>query len=166
MLTNKENMKPTATADAALNDLLEINNARLEKFQKAEKEIVDPDLKSLFKKMADESRKNVSALLHEIKKSGGQVNEGVPSLKGGFYRFGQAVRAIFTGSGRQSILESCAMGEETAQTVYRNAISARELTTEARQLIRNQQATAKTFYTLIMNFKDNRPVYDTPERSN
>ena len=35
MLTNKENMKPTATADAALNDLLEINNARLEKFQKA-----------------------------------------------------------------------------------------------------------------------------------
>ena len=54
-------------AAEVLNGLLQINNDRVEGYQKAAEETPELDLKTVFKSMADESKKNASELIREIK---------------------------------------------------------------------------------------------------
>lgn len=127
-------------AAEVLNGLLQINNDRVEGYQKAAEETPELDLKTVFKSMADESKKNASELSREIKKSGGD-----PAL---------------TGRDRHAIRDSCEYGKD-AQSAYRDAISSNELTTVARQLVRNQEVALKASNDIIRNFKDSHHITDT-----
>ena len=66
-MTNNESLAET------LNDLVKINNDRIEGYEKAENqsESEDVDLKATFKKMADQSRKYVAELTQAV----GQLGE-------------------------------------------------------------------------------------------
>ena len=141
-----------------LNKLLRINNDRVEDYQKAAEKTSELDLKTVFRSMADESKKNASALIREIVRSGGDTFGSSTTIRGKVYRTWMDVKAIFTGKDRQSILASCEFGEDAAQAAYYDAISSNELTMGARQLVRNQQVALKALYDVIMNFRDGHPV--------
>jgi uncharacterized protein (TIGR02284 family) len=136
-----------------LNKLLKINNDRVEGYQKAAEETLELDLKTVFKSMADESKKNASALIHEIEKAGGNSVVSSTTIEGKVHHFWMDVKATFTGKRRKSILDSCEFGKD-AQAAYNDAISSNELTTVARQMVRNQQVSLKAFYDIIRNFRD------------
>ena len=59
-----------------LNGLIEINNDRIEGYERAAKETDESDLKSLFMSMADESRGHRSELISEVIGLGGTPAEG------------------------------------------------------------------------------------------
>ncbi|HMJ47275.1 MAG TPA: PA2169 family four-helix-bundle protein [Ferruginibacter sp.] len=139
-----------------LNDLVEINNDRIVGYQKAADETkdLDVDLKAIFYKMADESRKYKSELAEAVQKQGGEPTSGTTN-SGKIYRVWMDVKATFSGHDRQSVLESCEFGEDAAQKAYKLALSSdAEIDAENRQLITSQQASLKTSHDLIKKYRD------------
>ena len=139
-----------------LNDLVQINNDRIEGYQKAAEETkdIDVDLKAIFIKMAEESIKYKTELVNEISKFGGEPATGTTGL-GKIYRVWMDVKATFTGHDRQSVLEACEFGEDAAQKAYRDALASdAEINADTRQLITSQQASLKTSHDIIKKYRD------------
>ena len=139
-----------------LNDLVQINNDRIISYEKAIEEVkdLDVDLKGIFSKMADDSRKYKAELTSEVTKMGGEVAEGSTGA-GKIYRVWMDVKATFTGHDRQSALESCEFGEDAAQKAYRDALgSDAEMSADTRQLITSQQESLKSSHDIIKKLRD------------
>jgi len=143
-----------------LNDLIEINNDRIQGYEKAvgELEPVDADLKAVFTSMANESRQYVSELAPEVSKLGGTVAEGTTN-SGSIYRAWMAIKTTFTGKDRHSALESCEFGEDAAQKAYKEALeSDAEIPADVRQIITEQKASLKNSHDKIKALRDAHEV--------
>lgn len=139
-----------------LNDLIQINNDRITGYEKAaeESEKVDVDLRAIFSKMADESRKYKSELTSEVTRLGGTASTDTTNM-GKIYRVWMDVKATFTGHDRQTILNSCEFGEDAAQKAYKDALASdAEIDADTRQLITSQQSALKTSHDLIKKYRD------------
>jgi uncharacterized protein (TIGR02284 family) len=139
-----------------LNDLIAINNDRIEGYEKAAEETknVDVDLQAVFHKMADESRKYKAELAGEVQRLGANPESGTTGL-GKVYRTWMDIKTAFTGKDRQSILDSCEYGEDAAQKAYREALASdAEIDADTRQIITSQQASLKESHDLIKKYRD------------
>ena len=139
-----------------LNDLIQINNDRINGYEKAGEEIRDKDvdLQAMFSKFANDSRKYSSELSREVIRLGGNPDTGTTG-SGKLYRVWMDVKAIFSGKDRQAILESCEFGEDAAQKAYRTALASdAEIPVETRQLITDQQSSLKTAHDLVKEYRD------------
>jgi len=137
-----------------LNDLLRINNDRIEGYEKAAEEVFEFDLKTIFRGMAEESRKNVSALTREIIKLGGAADINQTTASGKIYRVWMDVKSRLTGNDRHSTLSLCEYGEDAAQAAYREALRENDLTSPLRELILDQQITLKVAHDTIKRYRD------------
>jgi uncharacterized protein (TIGR02284 family) len=150
MATNNDNLVEV------LNDLIRINNDRVNGYEKAAEEArdIDVDLRTVFTRMADESRQYAAELTQEVVRLGGEPATGTTN-SGKIYRVWMDVKATFTGSSRQAILENCEFGEDAAQKAYDSALrSDAEINTEVRQLITKQKASLKTSHDVIKKYRD------------
>lgn len=139
-----------------LNDLIRINNDRIEGYQRANKEAkdIDVDLRAIFTRMGDESRGYAAELIQEVVKLGGEPATGT-TASGKIYRAWMDVKATFTGHDREAVLASCEFGEDAAQKAYNSALeSDAEMTADVRQLIANQKASLKTSHDVIKKYRD------------
>lgn len=139
-----------------LNDLIQINNDRIEGYNKAadEAESNDVDLLAIFRQMSAESRSYVNDLSKFVINSGSSP-ETDTTMKGKIYRAWMDVKATFTGKDRKAILASCEFGEDAAQKAYETALSSdAELSTEVRQLIMDQKTSLKRSHDRIKQMRD------------
>ena len=139
-----------------LNDLISINNDRIDGYNKAEKETsdTDADLQTLFRQMASESRSYVNDLSKYVASAGDQPTDKT-SLSGKIYRTWMDMKATFTGKDRKAILASCEFGEDAAQKAYDQALSSdAELPAEIRQLIMDQKSSLKKSHDYIKSLRD------------
>ena len=139
-----------------LNDLIRINNDRIEGYEKASKEaeVLDVDLKALFAKMSSESRTYRDELSAEVVKLGGEPATDT-TTSGKFYRVWMDVKSAFTGKDRKAILENCEFGEDAAQDAYQKALESDTImNTEVRQLISNQKDSLRTSHDAIKKYRD------------
>lgn len=113
-------MEKEKTIDA-LNTLVEINNDRIEGYEKAIENTEERDLKDLFSEFKDTSRKCLSELKSEITKFGGEVTEGT-NTSGKFFRAWMDFKSALTGKDRKAILNSCEYGEEQADETYQEVL--------------------------------------------
>ncbi len=143
-----------------LNDLIRINNDRIEGYNKAadETESQDVDLQAIFRQMSAESRSYVNDLSKYVVNSPSSP-ETDTTLKGKIYRAWMDVKATFTGKDRKAILASCEFGEDAAQKAYDTALSSdAELSTEIRQLIMDQKTSLKRSHDRIKKLRDTQPA--------
>ena len=141
---------------AVLNDLVQINNDRIEGYEKAGEEIkdIDVDLKAIFIKMAEDSIRYKTELINEISKSGGTADTGTSGLSK-LHRVWMDVKAAFASKDRQAVLEACEFGEDAAQKAYTDALASdAEINADTRQLITTQQASLKTSHDIIKKYRD------------
>ncbi len=146
----------TTELTEVLNDLIKINTDRVTGYEKAadESKDIDIDLKAIFLKMADESRKYIAELSNHVNELGGDTESGRTGL-GKLYQAWMDVKATFTGKDRTAILSSCEFGEDAAQKAYRDALASdADMDTATRQLITTQQASLKTSHDLIKKYRD------------
>lgn len=139
-----------------LNDLIQINNDRIQGYEKAAEESKDIDitLKAVFNKMADESRKHVSELTSQVNSLGGESETGTTAM-GKIYRAWMDVKAAVTGKERHTILASCEYGEDQAQKAYEKALATdADLDVETRQLITSQKESLKASHDNIKKMRD------------
>lgn len=152
-------MKTTETVEM-LNDLIQINNDRIDGYEKAVKEtdVKDADLRTLFIEMASESRGYVNELTRYVTQFGAEPAEGTTN-RGKIYRVWMDVKATFSGHDRKAILASCEFGEDAAQRAYETALTSdAEMTTEIRQLIMDQKTKLKRSHDKIKKLRDSQPA--------
>ena len=115
---------------------------------------IDVDLRSIFARMAEESRQYASELTSEVAKLGGEPATGT-TASGKIYRAWMDVKATFTGKDRHSILASCEYGEDAAQKAYKEALEdSAEINSDVQQIISKQKASLKTSHDLIKQYRD------------
>lgn len=127
-----------------LNDLIIINNDRVEGYETATEETDEIDLKLLFTQLRLTSLKNREALIYEVEKLGGTPDEGT-RVTGMFFRVWMDMKAALTNRRRKLILDSCVYGEEAIAEVYNEALTNDiECLTEAQQaMLYSQQLMLK-----------------------
>ena len=153
-------MKTNEKTYEVLNDLIQINNDRIEGYERAAKEtaVEDADLRSLFLSMASESRRYVNELSQHVSQAGKEPAEGT-TARGKIYRAWMDVKATFSGKDRRAILASCEYGEDAAQKAYEGALATdAELPTELRQLITDQKSSLRKSHDKIKRLRDTQPA--------
>lgn len=114
----------TEKAVEVLNDLIEINNDRIDGFTRASKDLGegDLDLKAVFDKFASDSRRNVQELSAAVGQLGGELETG-NSVSGTLHRAWLDVKATFSGHDRKAILDECERGEDAIKKAYQDALT-------------------------------------------
>ncbi len=134
-MTNNESTIET------LNDLIQINNDRIEGYDKAIENLQtdDHDLKTLFATLKENSTENVHELTSSVNQLGGEPITDT-TLLGKVYRGWMDLKSAITGHGRDAVITDCKGGEKAAQVSYENALNdTDELSSEAEAMIRKQQ---------------------------
>ncbi len=149
-------MKANKNLIEVLNDLIQINNDRIAGYDKAIVSVNagDVDLKTTFRKLADQSESYRIALTDQVLKLGGEAAEGTTNL-GKIYRAWMTVKSAFTGDDRQSVLNSCEAGEDAALKAYKEALASMDLPAgETRDLLLSQQSEIKSAHDMIKTYRD------------
>jgi len=139
-----------------LNDLIRINNDRTAGYMRAAEDTdnVDVDLRTIFERMADESRQNAIELTAQVGRLGGEPATGT-TTSGKIYRAWMNVKDMFTGKDRHALLASCEYGEDAAQRAYEDALeSDAPMSTEVRQIITSQKASLRNAHDMIKKYRD------------
>ncbi len=138
-----------------LNDLIQINNDRIEGYEKALKELKDEDadLKDLFISMIDESHNCKMELATEVAANKTDIATGTTG-SGKVYRVWMDLKSTFTGHDRHSILAECEAGEDAAQKAYKSALEEEHLPAYIRTLVSDQKDLLKTSHDAIKALRD------------
>ena len=147
-------MKNSSETIEVLNDLVQINNDRIEGYEKAIKELPkeDEELKPLFIEFIEQSQDIKEDLEKEIQSSGDKVNEST-TTSGKIHRAWMDLKATFTGHNKEGIFGSCIFGEEAAQKAYADALD-ENLPEQINQLISQQKMALAASLDEIRTFKD------------
>ena len=143
-----------------LNDLILINNDRVEGYQKAMEQLKDEDadLKLLFQEKVNQSNRFNSELKRKVAETGNEIETGTTNA-GKIYRVWMDVKVFFGGSSREVILDNCEDGEDAALAAYKTALSSDKLLYDAREMINNQHAEIKVSHDKIKALRDAQKKY-------
>lgn len=125
-----------------LNDLVKVNNDRILGYEKAAdaiQDIYEVEIKTLFFKMAEESRHYRTSLSNVLTRLQGEpVHDS--STAGDIYRVWMGMKAAFTGNDVLVTLESCEFGENHALRVYRHVLQHKDIEWPlgVREMVENQ----------------------------
>ena len=143
-----------------LNDLIQINNDRINGYENAIKELTDDDsdLRSLFHRNIEESREYKAELTSEVTRLGSKPADGTTN-SGKVYRVWMDLKAVFTGKDRKTILSNCEFGEDAAQKAYSTALNADvDMESTVRDLIVKQKSALKVGHDEVKRLRDMHDV--------
>jgi uncharacterized protein (TIGR02284 family) len=138
-----------------LNDLIKINNERIEGYEKAIKDSqTDTVYDELFNRMIQQSSIIRQELSNEIRRMGGESETDGTTNSGKIYRAWMDVKSAFTGKSEKSALELCEFGEDAAQKAYEEALSSEDIPIETRELLLRQKNELKESHDIIKAERD------------
>lgn len=144
-----------------LNDLIQINNDRIEGYERAAKEIKDTqhtEMKSLFFKMAEESRTYKNELSEAVIGLGGEPAHET-TASGKLYRVWMDVKAAFSKDDLKAALESCEYGEDVALKAYQDALQSDVAwPSNISALVSNQRQSLRASHDKIKQYRDEYKV--------
>ncbi|HEY9001572.1 MAG TPA: PA2169 family four-helix-bundle protein [Mucilaginibacter sp.] len=151
-------MSTTTHAIGVLNDLIELNNDRVAGFEKAIADIKDEniDLKELFQRYAEQSRRNGQELAALVGDAD-EVETG-NSVSGTLHRAWIDVKSLFGGSTRESILSEAERGEDAIKKAYQDALRDGELPRDAYETVRNQSIEINSAHDQIKALRDSASI--------
>ena|ERR1700744_5119504 len=138
-----------------LNDLVKINNDRIEGYEKALKDLKaeDADLKPLFLSFIDQSRQIKMTLGTELEVLGGDIDQGTTG-NGSLYRAWMEIKATFTGHNRHAVLAACEYGEDAAQKAYETALETEHIPAHLVETLMAQKADLRTAHNQVKTLRD------------
>lgn len=148
-----ENSKATAEV---LNDLIQINNDRIEGYKRALKDLKDDetDLRLLFLSLIDSSNRYKNELGKEVEVLGVDI-ETSTTTSGKIHRSWLDVKAAFTAHDTHDILEECEYGEDAIVKAYKMALNEEYIPAFLREIIIRQQDEVLDAHDEIKALRDN-----------
>ncbi len=156
-------MPNTKTANTALlNDLIRINNDRIEEYQTAKRQWqdMDEDTIDLFSEMIGQSRHFVAGLKAELAKNteAGAINI---NSAGNVYRNWMDINKSIASNEWQNVMNAFELRETAAQKAYEAALCYGDITEEMRSVIQLQKSELWDSYFLIKKFRDRKVLSKT-----
>lgn len=138
-----------------LNDLVKINNDRIEGYEKALKDLKDEDadLKPLFLSFIDQSRKIRMTLGTELEVLGGDIDQGTTG-SGSLYRGWMELKATFTRHSRHAVLAACEYGEDAAQKAYETALNTEHIPAHLVDILMDEKGDLKASHNQVKALRD------------
>ena len=138
-----------------LNNLIVLNNDRIDGYEAAYSETYKEELRNLFIKLKQTSYECKSELESEVKRLGGTPDEGTMIL-GKLHRGWMDIKAAITGSDSETILSSCEYGEQTIIKAYEDALEqdTEEVTFEQKAMLNHQLSLLREDYEKIKSMQD------------
>lgn len=150
-------METLTTKETAgvLEDLIRINNDRIEGYEKAIKDLKeeDADLRMIFLRAIDQSRKIKMVLGNELQTLGETIPSGTTG-SGSIYRAWMEVKATFAGHSRHSVLASCEYGEDAAQKAYESALNSEHLPEYLVSIVLEEKEELREVHNQIRDLRD------------
>jgi uncharacterized protein (TIGR02284 family) len=138
----------------SLNNLIQINNDRIQGYLTAAKETDEADLKNIFGEMMQTSQECRRDLTAEVTKLGGTPIEGT-TVSGKVYRAWMDVKSALTSKDRKAILNSCEFGEDIAVKTYETEIESNSLTaSDVLRIVEDQYSKIKAGHDQIKRLRD------------
>jgi uncharacterized protein (TIGR02284 family) len=149
-------MENNKAAIETLNDLILINNDRIEGYENALKELSgdDDNLRPLFLEMIDQSHRFKLQLGTEVEVLGSDIEQGT-STSGKLHRTWLEVKAAFSGHSEKSILDDCEFGEDAIKKSYQSALEDDTLPAYLRDTLEDQLASLMDSHDEIKALRDN-----------
>lgn len=138
-----------------LNDLIKINNDRIEGYRKAIENFKEnnTELLSVFNNCAMESQDNKNVLTNQVRRLNGTPDEGT-TMSGKIYRAWMDVKGTFGGDDAKGILESCEGGEDAAKKAYETALESGYLDMQSQAAVLDQQQSQLLSHNKIKALRD------------
>lgn len=143
-------------AISILNDLVEINNDRIEGYKNALTETDDHELKRVFTQLMETSQKCKQELEEEVIRYGAKPEEGTRAT-GKMFRVWMDIRTALSSKDRETVLKLCEQGEDVAVKAYENVLDdqpAEHLSLDQISLIDNQYKLIKSDHDLVRSLRD------------
>jgi uncharacterized protein (TIGR02284 family) len=144
-----------------LNDLIRINNDRVEGYERAANEIKDvqqAEIKTLFFKLAEDSRGYKSDLEGAVTELGGEPAHDT-TASGKLYRVWMDVKAAFSKDDLKAALESCEYGEDVALKAYQDALQEEvNWPSNISALVSNQRQELRASHDKVKQYRDEYKV--------
>jgi len=119
-------MESTAKTLELLNDLILINNDRIEGYEKSLKELKENgehlEWEPMFLRFIDDSRRYKMEIGTEIQALGHDIEQGT-SMSGKLHRAWIAAKETFTGHDEHNLLEEIERGEDAIINTYEDALN-------------------------------------------
>lgn len=118
-------MNNYSEAIEALNDLIQINNDRVEGYQRAIDEMKEANntiTSSLFERYMKDSQTNIVQLSEYITQMGGTPTDST-TFGGKLHRMWMDIKSTFAVHEKESTLLSCIFGDEAAIKAYQSALA-------------------------------------------
>ena len=144
----------------ALNTLIEINNDRIECYENASKETVEPELKNMFSEFQKSSQKIKAALVNEVQKMGGtSIKE--TKKNNVFLRILRDIKTHLIIKDRDDILSTCEYYDFVAIQNYNEVLNnyPKDLSTELQKMLVSQQLYIKADHDKVKYINDMMLVY-------
>lgn len=136
-----------------LNNLIEINNDRIQGYETAVDETDDVDLKSLFTEFASHSNDYKRELVAQVTSLGGEPTESTKTT-GKIFRAWMDIKAALTGKDRKKIISSCETGENAALETYIDVLNSDAPFSESlRSIITKQRVAVQKDHNKIISLK-------------
>ncbi|MDM1292723.1 PA2169 family four-helix-bundle protein [Sphingobacterium sp. N143] len=129
-----------------VNDLIKINNDRIEGYSKAlslcESLGIDDNLDRIFKKFIDQSSSFIAELAPYVEHEGEETTENT-KMSGKIFRWWMGVKVNTAGDSKKSLLESCEKGEKAFRETYKKVLNEHgdELSIPVKNIIQMQLST-------------------------
>lgn len=137
---------------ALLNGLIETSHDGEKGFAKAAKEVLDPQLKSLFVEGAMRCREGARELEHQVREMGLEPAQG-GSVAGAVHRGWLEVKSMTSSRDTRAILEECERGEDYAKARYSQALE-EDLPADLRAIIERQYAGVRRNHDRVRSLRD------------
>jgi uncharacterized protein (TIGR02284 family) len=137
----------------ALNGLIEINNDRVDGYEKAAV-TENQNYQELFRHFANQSRMNLPLLKQEVVQLGGEPATG-NTTKGKFYHAWMEIKTAIMGKAdNQAIINLCEFGEDAAVEAYDEALNTEGILPSTRALITEQAKDIKAAHDQVKALKE------------
>lgn len=136
----------------SLNNLIQINNDRIQGYVTAAKETEDQDLKEVFSELMQTSQDCRRELSQEVTRLGGEATEGT-TVSGKFYRAWMDVKSALSAKDRKAVLNSCEFGEDVAVKTYESELEGDKLGS-LRSVVEGQYSKIKAGHDKIKQMRD------------
>ena len=144
---------PHSKTIEVLNDLIAIAADGREGYENAAENIEETTAKNVFRKLAQERASYVSQLQQEIISLKGQPKDSDGDVKGALHRTWLSIKSTFTGGNKDTIINGCITGEESAINSYKDALSKDHISGATRDLLNHHLRGIENALASIKAFK-------------
>ncbi|MEJ5090498.1 PA2169 family four-helix-bundle protein [Sphingobacterium faecium] len=142
-----------------INDLIKINNDRIEGYKTASdlaNNMGVDSLGSIFGKYMQQSKQFIEELTPYVKLEGEEPTEST-MMSGKLFRLWMNVKVNISGNDKRSLLESCEKGEDAFKETYKNTLEedADQLSIEVKNMVLNQLGKQLAAHNDIKMLRDN-----------